>query len=112
MLRPFPRKSLAALIAVRALPGAPRYDGDDRAIVREALSDLAQYLEAGVDAIVLENSYDLPDIKPPLPAKGFQKSQPALDSFQNAPKTGGISRIMTRKLSPSFRKAASSCSSE
>lgn len=57
------------MIAVRALPGSPRHGGDDRAIVREALDDLAHYIVAGVDAIVLENSHDLPYIKPPLPAK-------------------------------------------
>ena len=68
-MRPFPPKSLATMIAVRALPGAPRYDGDDRAIVREAMSDLDHYIAAGADAIVLENSHDLPYIKPPLPAK-------------------------------------------
>ncbi len=68
-MRPFPEKCLAAMIAVRALPGAPRYDGDDRAIVREALSDLDHDIAAGVDAIVLENSHDLPYIKPPLPAQ-------------------------------------------
>ncbi len=58
------------MIAVRALPGAPRYDGDDRAILGEALADLDQYHAAGVDAIVLENSHDLPYIKPPLDPKG------------------------------------------
>ncbi len=64
----FPEKTLAAMIAIRPLPGSPRYDGNDRAILEEALSDLAQYIAAGVDAIVLENSHDLPYIKPPLPA--------------------------------------------
>lgn len=67
-MRPFPAKTLAAMIALRPLPGSPRYDGDDRAILDEALSDLDHYLAAGVDALVLENSHDLPYIKPPLPA--------------------------------------------
>jgi membrane complex biogenesis BtpA family protein len=67
-MRPFPAKTLAAMIALRPLPGSPRYDGDDRAIMDEALSDLDQYLAAGVEALVLENSHDLPYIKPPLPA--------------------------------------------
>lgn len=57
------------MIAVRALPGSPLYKGDDRAIVREALSDLERYVAAGVDAIVLENSHDLPYVKPPLDPK-------------------------------------------
>ncbi len=60
------------MIAVLPLPGAPRYGGDDKKIVAQSLSDLGHYLDAGVDAIVLENSYDLPYIKPPLPARSIQ----------------------------------------
>ena len=66
-MRPLPDKFLAAVIAVLPLPGAPRYEGDDQRILTQALSDLAHYDAAGVDAILLENSYDLPYIKPPLP---------------------------------------------
>jgi membrane complex biogenesis BtpA family protein len=67
-----PNKFLGAMIAVLPLPGAPRYGGDDERIIAEALSDLRHYLEAGVDAIVLENSHDLPYIKPPLPARAIE----------------------------------------
>src|SRR4051812_26512178 len=57
------------MIAVLPLPGSPRYAGDDDLIVAQALSDLGLYTIAAVDAIVLENSHDLPYIKPPLPEK-------------------------------------------
>jgi membrane complex biogenesis BtpA family protein len=67
-MRTYPEKTLAAMIALRPLPGSPGYDGNDRAIFDGALSDLEHYLAAGVDALVLENSHDLPYIKPPLPA--------------------------------------------
>lgn len=70
--RPLPKKFLAAVIALRPLPGAPLYDGDDRAILNQARADARQYREAGVDALVLENSHDLPYIKPPLPARAVQ----------------------------------------
>jgi membrane complex biogenesis BtpA family protein len=60
------------MIALRPLPGSPRYDGDERLILSQALSDLEHYLEAGVDAVVLENSHDLPYIKPPLPIHAVQ----------------------------------------
>ena len=66
-MRPFPEKFLAAMIAVQPLPGSPRFAGDQKEILNSALSDLRHYLNAGVDAIVLENSHDLPYIKPPLP---------------------------------------------
>src|ERR1043166_4145313 len=67
-----PDKFLAAMIALLPLPGSPRYAGDDERIVAQALSDLAHYTEAGVDAIVLENSHDLPYIKPPLPPRAIE----------------------------------------
>src|SRR6267142_857381 len=66
-MRLLPEKFLGAMIGVLPLPGSPGYRGDDDAIVAAALSDLQQYVQARVDAIVLENSHDLPYIKPPLP---------------------------------------------
>ncbi|HOX56209.1 MAG TPA: BtpA/SgcQ family protein [Candidatus Paceibacterota bacterium] len=74
-MRTLPDKFLGAMIAVRPLPGAPRYDGDDQAIISRALSDLEHYAQAGVDAVVLENSHDLPYIKPPLPARAVEVMQ-------------------------------------
>ncbi len=55
------------MIAVPPLPGAPLYQGDDKKIVESVLSDLRHYQAAGADALILENSHDLPYIKPPLP---------------------------------------------
>jgi len=71
-MRTLPNKFLGAMIAVQPLPGAPRYAGNDKQIVAQALSDLRHYLAAGADAVVLENSHDLPYIKPPLPARAVQ----------------------------------------
>jgi membrane complex biogenesis BtpA family protein len=70
-MRDLPDKSLAAMIALLPLPGAPRYGGD-KAIMARALSDLRHYLDAGVDAVILENSLDLPYTKPPLPTAAVQ----------------------------------------
>jgi membrane complex biogenesis BtpA family protein len=71
-MRPLPKKFLGAMIAVQPLPGSPLYRGSDEQIVSQALSDLQAYREAGVDAIILENSHDLPYIKPPLPARAVE----------------------------------------
>jgi hypothetical protein len=71
-MRTLLNKFLGAMIAVLPLPGAPRYGSDDRQIIRQALSDLEHYAGAGVDAIVLENSHDLPYIKPPLPVRAVE----------------------------------------
>jgi predicted TIM-barrel enzyme len=68
-MRSLPKKFLGAMIAVQPLPGSPLYCDDDAQIAAQALSDLHMYSEAGVDAIILENSHDLPYIKPPLPAR-------------------------------------------
>jgi len=67
-----PDKFLAAMIAVLPLPGSPRYDGNDKRIRDQALSDLRHYADEGADAIVLENSHDLPYIKAPLPGRAVQ----------------------------------------
>jgi len=56
------------MIALAPLPGSPRYRGSDDAILKSALSDLQHYVDASADVIILENSHDLPYIKPPLPA--------------------------------------------
>jgi membrane complex biogenesis BtpA family protein len=66
-MRNFPEKFLAAMIAVEALPGAPRYEGNDEKIIQRALEDLEIYQKVGVDSVLLENDHDLPYIKPPLP---------------------------------------------
>lgn len=63
---------LAAMIALEPLPGSPLYQGDPDAIVSKALEDLATYKAAGVDAIVIENSLDLPFIKPPLDPRALE----------------------------------------
>jgi membrane complex biogenesis BtpA family protein len=67
-VRALPEKFLGAMIALAPLPGSPRYCGDDDQIVKSALADLQHYINAGIDVIALENSHDLPYIKPPLPA--------------------------------------------
>ena len=71
-MRPLPNKFLAAMIAVQPLPGSPLYGGNDERIVSQAVADLEAYQEAGVDSIILENSHDLPYIKPPLPARAVE----------------------------------------
>lgn len=60
------------MIAVQPLPGAPLYCGDDEQIIAQALADLQAYTEAGVDALVLENSHDLPYVKPPLDTRAVK----------------------------------------
>ncbi len=66
-MRVLPEKFLAAMIAIPPLPGAPRYEGNNRSILESVRSDLQHYKNVGADALILENSHDLPYIKPPLP---------------------------------------------
>ena len=70
-----PYKFLAAMIGVLPLPGAPRYAGSSKAVISRALRDLEHYLKAGIDVIVLENSHDIPYIKPPLDPRGIALMQ-------------------------------------
>lgn len=67
-----PDKALIAMIALQALPGAPLYDGDDQRIIDAALSDLDHYKRAGVDAVLLENDFDLPYARGPMSPKAVE----------------------------------------
>lgn len=48
------------------LPGSPQYDAKAglNAILRRALSDAATFVDGGVDGLIVENSGDLPFLKP------------------------------------------------
>jgi uncharacterized protein len=70
-MRVLPDKFFAAMIAVLPLPGTPRYAGSSRAVINAALADLDQYAEAGAEVIILENSHNIPYIKPPLDSQGI-----------------------------------------
>jgi membrane complex biogenesis BtpA family protein len=65
-VRTLPPRFLAGMIALAPLPGSPRYGGDDGEIRARALSDLEAYSEVGLDVVVLENSHDVPYVKPPF----------------------------------------------
>lgn len=60
------KKSLIAMIALRALPGSPLYDGDDQKIIDQALQDLEMYKKYKVDSVMIENDFDIPYVKPPI----------------------------------------------
>ncbi len=64
--RILPPKALIAMIGLKPLPGSPGYEGSEQAIVERALLDLEIYKEAGADAVLIENSGDVPYVKPPL----------------------------------------------
>ncbi len=70
-MRTLPPRFLAGMIALAPLPGSPRYEEDDAAIRERALSDLSHYAAAGVDVVVLENSHDVPYVKPPLDGRAL-----------------------------------------
>jgi len=59
------------MIALRALPGAPLYDGNDQRVIDIAMKDLEIYKKTGVDSITLENDHDVPYIQPPLPQEAY-----------------------------------------
>ena len=63
------------MIAIRPLPGSPAYDKDDARIIEQAESDLRHYQAAGADVIILENSHDVPYVRPPLPAAAVRMLQ-------------------------------------
>lgn len=58
--------TLIGMIGLAPLPGTPLYKGSVQAIVDRALSDMELYAHYKVDGVLLENSGDLPYLKPPL----------------------------------------------
>ncbi|GIX50126.1 MAG: BtpA protein [Limisphaera sp.] len=61
-----------AVVALQPLPGSPLHAGSHRAILERALADAHLYQRAGVDALLIENSYDLPYTQPPLPGPAIR----------------------------------------
>jgi uncharacterized protein len=54
------KKWFFGTVHLRPLPGSPRWDGDMRAVVRQAVNDAKAYARGGADALVIENFHDVP----------------------------------------------------
>ena len=54
------------MIGLSPLPDSPFFGGSEQAVIDRAMQDVECYIEAGVDALLVENSGDLPYIKAPL----------------------------------------------
>lgn len=59
---------VVGMVHLRALPGAPRYEGSLDAVVESALADARALEQGGVDAILVENFGDVPFHKDTVPA--------------------------------------------
>src|SRR3984893_9702436 len=58
-------KPLIGTIHCSAFPGSPRYQGEGmKAIIRYAVEEARAYAEGGMDGIIVENSWDLPFLRP------------------------------------------------
>lgn len=82
-MRTLEDKSLIAMIALAPLPGSPLYKNNNQEIIDQALEDLEHYKTAGVDSILIENSHDLPFIKPPLPEEAITLTKEVTQTIRN-----------------------------
>ena len=58
-------KPLIGTIHCSAFPGSPRYHGESiKAIIQYAVEEARAYTEGGMDGIIVENSWDLPFLRP------------------------------------------------
>jgi uncharacterized protein len=53
-------KPVIGMIHLKALPGAPDYDGDLAGVLASALADAQALIAGGIEAIMIENFYDSP----------------------------------------------------
>jgi len=53
-------KPIIAMIHTDALPGAPKYDGNLKAIINKAKTEAELYLSLGIKALMIENMHDVP----------------------------------------------------
>lgn len=59
------KRVVIGTIHLLALPGSPQYDGASvEQILRRALTDAESYVSGGVDGLIIENSGDLPFLRP------------------------------------------------
>lgn len=66
----FPQsKPLIACIHLMALPGAPLYGGDLKAIYRRAVEEAEIFQRAGVDGLIIENFMDVPFFPDRVPSE-------------------------------------------
>jgi len=57
------QKAVIGMIHVEALPGTPKYGGDNGFIIEKALKEARIYKNAGIDALMIENMHDVPYLK-------------------------------------------------
>jgi uncharacterized protein len=58
-------KPLIGTIHCSAFPGSPRYQGESmQAIIQHAVEEARAYTEGGMNGIIVENSWDLPFLRP------------------------------------------------
>jgi len=58
-------KPLIGTVHCLAFPGSPRYNGENmNSIVQHAVEEARAYAEGGMDGIIVENSWDLPFLRP------------------------------------------------
>lgn len=63
------RKFLIGVVHLKALPGSPNFNNDFDSIEKGMINDINAYLEGKVDAIILENYFDIPFYKDSVPSE-------------------------------------------
>jgi len=59
------KKAIIGMIHTKALPGAPRYNGETmEEIIEFSIRDAIALKEGGVDGLMFENAWDIPFSKP------------------------------------------------
>ncbi len=82
------KKVVIGMVHLRALPGAPGYDGKMSAVIEAAWADALTLEQGGVDGIMIENFFDAPfwkDRVPPETVAGMTRVIATLRQKTNVP---------------------------
>ncbi len=77
------KKVFIGVVHLPATPGAPRYSGDRRAVLRRATEDARALIGGGVDALVIENFGDAPFYPEQVPAETIASLALAVAAVQD-----------------------------
>ncbi|MDP2302625.1 MAG: BtpA/SgcQ family protein [Ignavibacteria bacterium] len=82
-------KSIIGMIHVDALPGTPKYSGNVKSIIDQAILEASLYVKNGIETVMIENMHDVPylnrNVGPEITSCQQPHNSPAVGSQDSPP---------------------------